>query len=680
MTPPEGANTQPYCIIKSMKIALKHPRESERLAALNRLNILDTLPEDDYDNITLIASQICETPIALVSLIDDSRQWFKSKKGLDINETPRDIAFCAHAILENTSMVVPDARLDDRFKNNPIVTGEPAITFYAGAQLMSPDGFPIGTLCVVDFKPRQLSAEQIGALNALAKQIGRLLQLRDELEKEKLYVAELEIKRTVIENLHEGVVVQDNQSNILFCNPSAARFLGGTPESLIGKKIFETSRTFIKADGSPIVPAAIPSRMTVATAKSQRDLVLGMKIENAPTRWLRANSSPIFGSEGSGPTHVVTSFTDITVEKETLTELELNEAHLARVLDGVPAMIGHWDSNLKNLHANKAYTEYFGKPPSQIKGLTIKEVIGQELYELNRPYIEKALAGQPQSFDRQVVLPNGSVRETLASYLPEFINGKVVGFFAVTTDITKIKNLEREREVLIAHMVETSKLSTLGEMAGGVAHEINTPLAVILSKSEMIVEMLKDGTFEKESAIVEIEKISATAERIAKIVKGLRQFSRHSDHDPKENIEVRDIVDSTLELCRAKLVMSGIELRQNIEVGLSVAGRSAELSQVVMNLINNAMDAVEVLPEKYILVSAKKQGPNVELSVTDSGHGINPAIAEKIMNPFFTTKEIGRGTGLGLSISKGIIEAHGGRFYYDEKNANTRFVIELPAL
>jgi GAF domain-containing protein len=152
--------------------------EAQRLAALREYNILDTKAEQVYDDITALAAHVCHAPITMISLVDESRQWFKSKLGVNQQETPRDVAFCAHAILQTEPLIVRDALKDTRFADSALVTRSPHIRFYAGFPLSNPDGFALGTLCAIDRKPRQLSTEQKAAMQALSRQVIALLELR----------------------------------------------------------------------------------------------------------------------------------------------------------------------------------------------------------------------------------------------------------------------------------------------------------------------------------------------------------------------------------------------------------------------------------------------------------------------------------------------------------------------
>lgn len=185
-------------------VALTTSSEAARVAALNRYAILDSEPEQSFDDLVTLAAHICQTPMAMLSLVDDHRQWFKSKLGVQVRETPREISICAHAIQQGDLFVVPDTLQDARFRESPLVTGEPHIRFYAGAPLVNEDGYALGTLCVVDREPRELDSAQKEAIQALGRLALRQMELRMNLQllKEALndrtreeHARELELKR-----------------------------------------------------------------------------------------------------------------------------------------------------------------------------------------------------------------------------------------------------------------------------------------------------------------------------------------------------------------------------------------------------------------------------------------------------------------------------------------------------
>lgn len=218
-----------------MKVAAKPSNEAERLQALKNYRILDTLPELAFDDFTLLASQICEAPIALVTFVDAERQWFKSRSGLAIHETSRDVAFCSHAILEDNFFEVPDALNDDRFFDNPLVVGSPNIRFYAGAPLQSPTGENVGTLCVLDLVPRELTEEQKAALRALGRQIIRLLEMRAQNET-ILRAAQL------LKSSPSAITCKDYQDmrgEFVDWNEAAEEIFGVKKEDILGKTDFD---------------------------------------------------------------------------------------------------------------------------------------------------------------------------------------------------------------------------------------------------------------------------------------------------------------------------------------------------------------------------------------------------------------------------------------------------------
>lgn len=226
--------------------------EVARIEELKQYRILDTEPEVGYDDLVLLASQICDTPIALVSLVDARRQYFKSRVGLDATETPRDIAFCAHAILQDELMIVPDALRDGRFADNPLVTSDPNIRFYAGAPLITPKGHAMGTLCVIDRVPRTLNLAQQDALQALGRQVVALLQLRRA--KEQAEQAS-EAKSRLLENLRDE---QQRSERLLYSlfPKSVAERLKDEPSACIAEEysnltiLFASVQDFCHVAGS----------------------------------------------------------------------------------------------------------------------------------------------------------------------------------------------------------------------------------------------------------------------------------------------------------------------------------------------------------------------------------------------------------------------------------------------
>ncbi len=234
-----------------MQVAPKPSNEEDRLKALYRYNILDTDAEAAFDDLTALASNICGTPIALISLVDSNRQWFKSKVGTAVPETPREIAFCAHAILKpNEMLVVPNATEDARFAGNPLVTSDPKIRFYAGTPLVTHDGFPIGTLCAIDTVPHKLTSEQLEALRILGRQAITQMELRINLIKLKRAVsrhkqveAKLRASDEQIVNFLEGItdafLALDPQWRVTYVNYKASRLLERKSEEIFGKNIWD---------------------------------------------------------------------------------------------------------------------------------------------------------------------------------------------------------------------------------------------------------------------------------------------------------------------------------------------------------------------------------------------------------------------------------------------------------
>jgi PAS domain S-box-containing protein len=249
--------------------------------------------------------------------------------------------------------------------------------------------------------------------------------------------------------------------------------------------------------------------------------------------------------------------------------------------------------------------------------------------------------------------------------------GTVDRFLSIRLDITDQKKAEFK-------LVQSAKMASLGEMAGGIAHEINNPLAIIQAKVGQLRREAHQIPVDPQAIEQGLSKIESTVERVAKIVKGLRSFSRSSEKDPMVSTPVKSIVEDTLELCRERMNVGNVALKVSGALQGEVECRPSQISQVLLNLLSNAIDAIEPLPEKWIDLKLEFLNDKWRVTVVNSGPPIPPELVNKIMQPFFTTKPVGKGTGLGLSIAKAITEDHKGTLFYDSTAPHPTFTFELP--
>lgn len=380
---------------------------------------------------------------------------------------------------------------------------------------------------------------------------------------------------------------------------------------------------------------------------------------------------------------------DQELVRRTRAEEELQRAHdeLEAVLGGIDVGVIAQSITGEILYANTTMAKLLGAPsPVALKGKLRGEVASSYEVRLAEGSTQEQAPTEiairtHRPTEGSLTVGSGPARKTVLQRAIPVLrsDGAVSMVISLFRDITEQKKIEEMLEEQQARAHASSKLSALGEMAGGIAHEINNPLAIIQGQATQLKEMVESHKWEREWMEEAAASIEKTSRRIAKIVKGLRAFARDGSADPFQPTPVKALVEETLDFCRERFKHHAVALLVDpIDPDLTMECRSVQISQVLLNLLNNAYDAVENRPERWIRIQVRDAGSFVEIAVVDSGPGIPLSLQEKLMRPFFTTKEIGKGTGVGLSISRGIVESHGGTLQYDAGPPNTRFVALLP--
>ncbi|SDD33985.1 PAS domain S-box protein [Aquimonas voraii] len=341
--------------------------EAERLRSLRVAELLDTEAEAVFDDLTRLAASICGTPISLLSLVDEHRQWFKSRVGLDATETPRELAFCAHAILGDAVMEVPDAREDPRFRNNPLVTDAPAIRLYAGAPLQGPGGYPIGTLCVIDTEPRSLTPsqrEQLATLAALGSHLieARLAQKRAERGERAL--------AQLLEALPDGVVACNAQGELSHFNGVARAWHGCDPMRVPQSEWAERFDLY-EADGETrLSPERIPL-VRAYRGETLRDVEFCIRARGQSPRFVLASGGPVRDTWGNTEGAQVVMH-DITQRRHAQLALEEERRRLAMVLEGTRAGTWEWNVQTGETRFNARWAEIVGYTLEELAPISIQ--------------------------------------------------------------------------------------------------------------------------------------------------------------------------------------------------------------------------------------------------------------------------------------------------------------------
>jgi PAS domain S-box-containing protein len=643
------------------------PNEVSRLAALHGLKILDTPPEERFDRLTRLARQLVGVPIAVVSLVDTNRQWFKSCQGLDATETPRSISFCGHAILEDQMLVISDALLDARFVDNPLVCGAPHIRFYAGQPLKAADGSRLGTLCVIDSRPHLLTQAERDGLRDLA------LLVENELNS-------LEINESVCA-LQESaarlnLALAASNSSMWDANLTTGRIaLDVHWSEMLGEEPHETELSFEQlAQLAPPEEAPYIKKQLAATFKGEKkDYRVEHQVRHRLGHWIwiESRGSVIARDAAGRALRMIGTNTDITERNHAVRAQHENEARLAAILDNV--LDGIITINEQGIveSFNKSAEKIFGYAAAEVIGRNIKMLMPEPYHSEHDGYLHNFTStGRKKiiGIGRQVV---GRRRDGSTFPMDLAVSEMHLGdkrmFSGIVRDITERVRIERMKSEFIStvsHELRTPLTSirgSLGLIVGGVAGTLpaqaNSLIDIAHKNCERLILLVND--------ILDMEKIEA----------GKMEFQ-------SAPIELLPLLKQALEGNRSYGEQFGVSFELSGESPeLKVHVDANRLQQVLANLLSNAAKFSPQGDTVLIVVTADRE--RVRVAVSDHGSGIPAAFQSQIFQKFAQadasdTRKKG-GTGLGLSITRAIVEQMGGRIgFTSEPNVLTTFWVEFP--
>ncbi len=672
--------------------------ESARLAALQRYAILDTFPEQEFDDLSRLAAMICGTPIALVSLVDSHRQWFKSRIGIDETETSRDVAFCAHAILQPDVMVVPDALEDERFRANPLVTENPNVRFYAGAPLISQEGYALGTLCVIDRVPRELSAEQKEALKALSRLVVTQMELRRSVSDLSRAIRERRMTEEELDQLFtvslDMLCIAGFDGYFKRINPAWEKLLGIPIEKLLA----EPFSKFVHPDDRD---------RTVAEAQRLNEGEQVISFENryrcgdGTYRWLLWNATPSVDNK-----LIFAVARDVTQRKEAerrlstgyavtrvLAEAESLEAAAPLILMAICEGLS-WDLGVLwrvDEAAGVLRCMNVWHPPSlsfpqfvkATRESAYQRTVGvpghvwetsQPMWLADLPQVEnfprvpfaiaeglhasfafpirvgEHVAGVIEFSSRQVRKLEPDLMEmfdSIGSQIGQFIERrraemelKVYADFleaarnAQQADARRLAQLVKELETAKEKAEEATRAKS--EFLANMSHEIRTPMNAIIGMTELALET-KMSAEQREF----LGTVKSSAASLLNLINDILDFSKAEARKEKlEHVEfaLRETIEETLKSLAPRAQEKEIELASRFapEVPDALIGDPDRLRRIVVNLVGNAIKFTEH-GEVVVQVNVETHGePDILLhfSVTDTGIGIPAEKQQHVFEAF----------------------------------------------
>ena len=664
-----------------MKIATLPENEPARLAALKNYEILDTDSDAVLDSMVQLAAYICHTPIAAISLIDEQRQWFKAIVGLGAKETSRDVAFCAHAILQNEPMIVADALQDARFFDNPLVTSTPEIRFYAGVPLVASGGLHLGTLCVIDSVPRELTAEQLKAVEILANNIMTHMNLQLLQREAKQHLSVLAEKNVELQSGQDLLAKLSLQvPGMIFQYVLEANGHASIPYASDGiREIFELSAEQVKTDASAVfdlVHADDLDKLLASIADSARSLqpwyfeyrvILPVK----GLRWLAGQSRPEKNENGSVLWYGFIS--DISERK--LAEDRLREVSERLALATRAGGVGVWDFDVVHnaLTWDDQMFALYGTTREQFGGAY--EAWQQVVLPEDRPHadasIQQALAGG-MIFDTEfrVRWPDGTIHNIRAMATVKFdANGCPLRMIGTNWDITELKRAQQAMQQ--AKEVAEGLASSKSEFLANMSHEIRTPMNAVIGLSELALE--SEDPAEKQSHLKQINESSKDLMGILNDILDLSKIEAHQLSVENITFNFDDLLASVNRMFDAREKGVAFKIIRDEQIASLLLGDPLRLRQVLINLLGNAFKFTDKgrVTLEVTQLQAGTDNTTLRFFVRDSGIGMTIEQLDSLFQPFSQAdSSISRrfgGTGLGLTISRNLVHLMGGELLVESQ-------------
>jgi len=474
----------------------------------------------------------------------------------------------------------------------------------------------------------------------------------------------------LLDMAHDAIIVRDHEAHVAYWNKGAVATYGWSGEEAMGRVTHELLRTQL--------PIPLPEIENVVALRGQWEGEL-THITRDGRQIVVASRWSLMQDEEGRPNKILEINRNITARKQAESQLRLQTERLSLATHVASIGVWEWDLRTNQSIWDDTCFEMYGVPRNEAMSYDkwARLVHPDDLAQVEES-LQRAIRLKSQDYvEFRIVRPDGSLRQISAAQsavLDE--QGEPVRMVGINIDVTEQRRMQAQLE-------NSSRLSALGMMAGGIAHEINNPLTVIHASASDLLDLAQEAEqVPREDILRNCKRIRETANRIARIVKSLRRIAREGSQDEFCTTQVGRIVEETLEMCRERFRSRSVKLIiPEIDPTLKVVCREVQIAQVLLNLLHNAFDAVADKPgERWVRLDVAVRENALQFSVTDSGPGVPAPLRTRIMEPFFTTKDVGKGTGLGLSLSATIAEEHGGKLELTDEAGHTCFCLTLPII